>query len=355
MAVPAASFADPELDLALLRRRLQGRWALIALAVVVAGAVGFALTTSGSRVFQSTATLYLPPAITPGGLTIPSLATTPSALTAVVRSDATLLPISRRTHLSLRELRSGVAAAPLGGTNTTTARPSPFFVISVKGPLRRGVRTATELLANGVLRLVRGYGNDERAFLRSQVRTDNGLLATLSATAAVAPRLGDPAAVAAGGVLGSERADLVRERTQARLFLAEYAAAASPSLVGLTRATNTSAKRPSISAVVAALVALILATAVALLVPSGGLVSRHSRSPAGIAAVRLRRPWWERLGEQERPATREIVTAALLAGSFALALLVALLAAASVLSPAPFLFLLGVAIAGLLVASRLGR
>ena len=82
--------AEQEVDLRSAWNLIAARWWLPLLGLVLGVVIGFALALGGGKVYEGKALLYVGQPLTPGGNPIQSIATTPTQVGAIVRSEAAL-------------------------------------------------------------------------------------------------------------------------------------------------------------------------------------------------------------------------------------------------------------------------
>jgi hypothetical protein len=166
--------AEREVDVGHAARRVAARWWLL-LAGLVAGIVaGYLLALSGGDFYKAEATLSLGQPFTPtGSAPVQSLATNPTSVAQLARSEEALAQASRISGIRVGELRGNVSTSTVSGVSRRTAPGvNPLVELSVQGERRIPVQRAANALANYVVREVSEY-------VRVKIRTLNEELEAL--------------------------------------------------------------------------------------------------------------------------------------------------------------------------------
>ncbi len=152
--------AEREIDFADLGRRIARRWWLVLAAIVLGGLIGFLTSLGGGDVYVARTTLYLGQPTSPAGSTqVPSLATNPSTVNEIVRSEAVIQDIAGEVGVRPGQLRRGISTKTLTTTGSTARQQqqNPLVQISVRGPWRDKTAPAANMLAAAVVTEVSGY------------------------------------------------------------------------------------------------------------------------------------------------------------------------------------------------------
>jgi capsular polysaccharide biosynthesis protein len=164
--------AEQEVDLGRYASTVAARWWLPLLGILLGVLAGYALSIGGGKVYEAEARVYLGNPFSPaGGATVQSLATNPSTVSEIIRSEAALRAAAKAAGMRVGELRGRVSSSTARSTNPRLAQTS-LVVISVRGS--RPVRTerAANALAKRVVRRVSGYVDEK-------IKTYNATLETL--------------------------------------------------------------------------------------------------------------------------------------------------------------------------------
>jgi hypothetical protein len=155
--------AEQEVDLARYASTVAARWWLPLLGIVAGALVGYALAIGGGSVYEAQARVYLGNPFSPnGGATVPSLATNPSTVGEIVRSEAALRQAARAAGMRVGELRGRVSSSEVRAATARAAQTS-LVTITVKGS--RPVRTerAANALAQRVVNQISPYVDEKIA------------------------------------------------------------------------------------------------------------------------------------------------------------------------------------------------
>lgn len=148
---------EQEVDLGRYASTVAARWWLPLLGILLGILTGYALSIGGGKVYEAEARVYLGNPFSPaGGATVQSLATNPSTVSEIIRSESALRAAARAAEMRVGELRGKVSSSTARSTNPRLAQTS-LVAITVRGS--RPVRTerAANALAKRVVRSVSGY------------------------------------------------------------------------------------------------------------------------------------------------------------------------------------------------------
>jgi hypothetical protein len=164
--------AEQEVDLGRYASTVAARWWLPLLGILLGALAGYALSVGGGNVYKAEARVYLGNPFSPaGGAVVSSLATNPSTVSEIIRSEAALRAAAKAAGMRVGELRGKVSSSTASSPSRRLAQTT-LVVISVRGS--RPVRTerAANALAERVVRRVSGY-------VDRKIETYNHTLATL--------------------------------------------------------------------------------------------------------------------------------------------------------------------------------
>jgi hypothetical protein len=275
--VPAAAEeldAEREVDFGRYARAVLGKWWLLVIGIVVGGALGFLYGQGGGSTYQAQATVYLGQPLSPNGTAVATLASDPSGVATLARSQAIVSEVSEQVGIPAGKLRRQTSASVLGERNRQTTNVA-LVGITVRGSDAEKVENAANLLAARVVTASSTYAEAKVETLQQRV---DGLQAQLDS---VSGRLDDVAASVSEGTAGSTTDQLLQTNLLAvleqqradlsdRLFAAEQLLEAAEEVergkvVSPAAATKVDARSARTSAVVGAFLGLVLATIVALL------------------------------------------------------------------------------------------
>lgn len=154
---PAAELdAEREVDFAGYARAIAARWWLLVLGAVLGAVIGFLLGRSDGSTYQAQAIVYLgQPLSATGSSPVASLASDPSGVSAVARSQAVIEEVAGQVGMSPTELRRGVSASPLGERRAQTV--VTLVGVTVRGDERAQVEEAANLLGEAIVDRAASY------------------------------------------------------------------------------------------------------------------------------------------------------------------------------------------------------
>jgi uncharacterized protein involved in exopolysaccharide biosynthesis len=277
--------AEQEVEFRRYWNAIAARWWLPILGLAIGILGGYALALGGGDVYRAEATLYLGQPFSPnGGAPVPGLATNPSTVNEIVRSENVLQDVADRSGMNLSNLRANVSSrqiSPPAGRRAVAGQ-TPLIEVSVTGQNARTATRAANLLAQEVVDDVSPYVEakitaiqgridaHERELAESERRLDvvqrelDGVLQNQSLSGT--DRL--VAVTNLNAQIGSlvERRGLVNQdllEAEEELALAENVEA--PSIVERAAAQKTTARSVGRSVVVGGLIGLIVGVLAAIL------------------------------------------------------------------------------------------
>ena len=166
---PAAELdAEREVDFAGYARAIAARWWLLVLGVVLGGVIGFLVGRADGSTYQAQAIVYLgQPLSGTGSSPVASLASDPSGVSAVARSQAVIEEVAGQVGMSPAELRRGVSASPLGERRAQSV--VTLIGITVRGDERAPVEEAANLLGEAVVDQAASYADAKIALYEQRL------------------------------------------------------------------------------------------------------------------------------------------------------------------------------------------
>ena len=151
--------AEREVDIGRAARQVAARWWLLVAGVVAGMVAGYLLALGGGDFYKAEATLSLGQPFTPtGSAPVQGLATNPTSVAQLARSEEALALAARQSGMRVGELRGNVSTSTVSGVNRRTAPGvNPLVELSVQGERRLEVQRAAEALATYVVREVSAY------------------------------------------------------------------------------------------------------------------------------------------------------------------------------------------------------
>lgn len=275
---PAATGPEPdveqEVELGRLWWAIVARWWLVVLCVVLGVLVGYLVSLGGGRVFQGKATVYLGQPLSPtGNSQVQTLATNPSSVSQIVKSERVIQSVAHELGIPADELRRGVSTKVVAGTTAKSA-PTSLVEVIVRGPWKRQSAEAANALAQTVVDEVSTYPDAKIEKLELVLDgLDDQLAALESAIAEYEAQLGasselDPAArLAVVGLLNSavvHRGELRVERNTAALDLTLAQEVERGRVLTQAAAAKVAARGRQSSMIVGAVIGLLLGIVLAL-------------------------------------------------------------------------------------------
>jgi uncharacterized protein involved in exopolysaccharide biosynthesis len=175
--------AEREVDLARWRAALAARWWLPALGLLAGIAVGYVLALGGGTVYKADATIYLGQPFSPGGgAPVQSLATNPSTVSEIVRSESALKAAARASGLRVAQLRGKVSSQVVSSAGVRRLpSQTPLMTISVKGPAPVKTEKAANALALRVVDRTSGYVSKKIETYNRRLTTQSKELTSIEA------------------------------------------------------------------------------------------------------------------------------------------------------------------------------
>jgi uncharacterized protein involved in exopolysaccharide biosynthesis len=266
--------AEEEIDLASWVSAIAARWWLLLVGLVAGLALGWVLSVGAGEVYRAQALLYLGEPLTPsGGAQVQGLATNPSTVREITRSEAVVQRVARTVGLTPAELRRGTSVQVASGT-VARAGQTPLVNVSVKGELRRKVAQAANELARAVVQRVSPYVDAKIAALEVQISSAADEISSLDARIDAATAVADDRSLSAterlvaltnAGVLEQRRAIAVQTRADRQALLALAEQVEKPRVVERAAARKVTARSRRNSLVVGGAIGLLVGLGAALL------------------------------------------------------------------------------------------
>jgi len=282
---PPRTFAEPlpdleaerEIDFGRLGRGIAARWWVVAAAVALGGIIGYLTSLGGGDVYVARTTIYLGQPLSPtGNVQIQSLATNPTTVSEIVRSDAVVEDVAREAGIRPGALRRGISTRTVTATGQATARQqqaNPLVQVSVRGPWREGAAVAANGLAAAIVHEVSGYVDEKVSQLDGRLDALNRELASIDRRIAELER-----GIGQAGLSSVERLTLLtlmglqeqrrgivsEERTDTEQLLTLAEEVERSRQIGEARASRVPAQSPRSAIIVGALIGLLAGLALAL-------------------------------------------------------------------------------------------
>jgi capsular polysaccharide biosynthesis protein len=145
--------AEREVDLRSVWERIAARWWLLLLGAILGAVIGFALAIGGGKVYEAETLVAMGQPFSPnGGAPVQSFLTNGRAVAEIIRSEAALEQAARDSDLPVRALRGKVSSAIVGASGPG-ARPTgaPLVTIKVVAAQPLKAEKAADALAKEVI------------------------------------------------------------------------------------------------------------------------------------------------------------------------------------------------------------
>jgi uncharacterized protein involved in exopolysaccharide biosynthesis len=145
--------AEREVDLRSVWERIAARWWLPVLGALAGAVAGFLLALGGGKVYEAETLLAMGQPFSPnGGAPVASFLTNGRAVAEIIRSEAALQHAAREADLRVRALRGNVSSSIVGASGPgARATGAPLVTISVVAAQPLKAERAADALAEEVI------------------------------------------------------------------------------------------------------------------------------------------------------------------------------------------------------------
>ncbi len=181
--------AEREVDLRSAWSRVQRRWWMPVLGLVLGALLGVLASVRGGETYSAQALLYLGQPFTPnGGGQIQNLGTNPKTVSEVIRSQAALEKASAESGLTVGQLRGNVSSTPIvtPGQLAPSRNFTPLVELQVKGGAAGKVERAAESLSDTVIGVISQYVETKIGLFGKQITEDSQQLQQIDERIAIA-------------------------------------------------------------------------------------------------------------------------------------------------------------------------
>jgi capsular polysaccharide biosynthesis protein len=264
--------AEQEVDFGRYVRLLGARWWLLAAGLVVGAVIGYAISLGGSQRFKATATLYLgQPYSASGNVQLQAAQTNPSTVRQIAHAETIVDQAATKCKAKPADIRGGISTQTVSG-NISKNGQTPLVTISVEAKKRRVAGCAANELAKLVIAKTSAFANQKIANFSGQITNaekqigliNQALQSGLSSTDKL--------------VLQLRLATLEDTKLSTSQLLLQAKEVEAPSILTGAAAQRITARSRRNTAVVAALIGLVLGAIAALM--WNGLAAGFSRRRA---------------------------------------------------------------------------
>jgi hypothetical protein len=252
--------AEAEVDLGRYGRAIALRWWLLLVGLVLGAIIGYASTLAGAQRYRASAVVYLGQPLGALSQTIQSLNTNPSAVRTIVTSQAAVERAGRKSGLGPAQIRSNVLVNQVAGSLSKVGQ-SPLVQITVKGSQKTKVRLAANALAAIVVDKLSGPARAKIAIFEPGAARDRAVIASVEEALAHPGDLSFTDKLLLQTRLQNAQADL----TQVSQQLTVARTVEAPSVVTAAAAAKASVRSHRNSALLGAVIGLILGAIAAVL------------------------------------------------------------------------------------------
>lgn len=276
---PSELDAEREVDLGRWRSAVVRLWWLPLVGLVVGAIVGVLVSLGGGSNYQATALISLGQPTSPGGALVNSFGTNPRAVSQIVTSASAQAAAADRADMRPGALRGHVSIAQVGTATGAGARATPLISLTVTGTHSSTVAAAANALAGIVVaKTTASYvGLKIRTFqvtlknVTGQIGSVNRRIAVIGAAENAAKHL-DPlqqlVVVSQEDNAETRLGNLIAQQETLQQQLAFAKEVESAQVITAAKSVKASAHSRGTSAVIGALIGLILG-AIAAIVADG--------------------------------------------------------------------------------------
>jgi capsular polysaccharide biosynthesis protein len=251
--------AEQEVDFGRYWRLLGARWWLVALGLVIGAVIGYAISLGGSQQFKATATLYLgQPYSASGNVQLQAAQTNPSTVRQIAHAESIVDQVASKCKAKPGDLRGGISTQTVSG-NISKNGQTPLVTISVQAKKRRLAGCAANGLAKLVIEKASAFANQKIANFSSQITNAERQIALINQALQGGLSSTDKL------VLQLRLATLEDTKLSTAQLLLQAKEVEAPSVLTGAAAQRVTARSRRNTAVVSALIGLVLGAIAALM------------------------------------------------------------------------------------------
>ena len=267
---------EREIDFGRIGRSILNRWWLVLAAVLVGALLGYFSSVSSGEVYSARTTIYLGQPLSPtGNAQIQSLATNPSTVSEIVRSDEVVAKVAEDLGIQPRALRNGISTRQIVAAGTSAsarANTNPLVQIAVRGDWKGDTTArAANALAEEVVTRVSEYVDVKAKALQDRLDAENRELEAIDVKIDRLNQLaaqGGPNAdtdLILASLAEQRRGQLVEDKTDTETLLTLARNVERGKQVTVAQASRVPAQSSRSAIVVGALIGLLVGIVLALL------------------------------------------------------------------------------------------
>jgi uncharacterized protein involved in exopolysaccharide biosynthesis len=139
--------AEREIDLARWRAALTRLWWLVAAGLVVGGIIGFLFSFGSGSVYKATSLISLGSPVSPGGVVLQGFGQNPRAVSEITSSADAQDSAAHTAGMEPGLLRGNVSIATVGTATAAGVRAAPLISLTVQGKVAAKIAKAANALA----------------------------------------------------------------------------------------------------------------------------------------------------------------------------------------------------------------
>lgn len=174
--------AEAEVDLGRYATAVAARWWLLALGLAAGVLVALLVSVGGEDVYRASALVYPGQTLAPSGSSqVQSLATNPTTIREIVRSEAAIRRASNASgYRPPSKLRESISVQPVSG-NVARLGQSQLVNVVVTGDTPRRTSAAANELARSAVEQISRYANTKISALQDQIAAGQSELESIDA------------------------------------------------------------------------------------------------------------------------------------------------------------------------------
>lgn len=177
--------AEREIDLARWRAALTRLWWLVAAGLVLGGIVGFLFSFGSGSVYKASSLISLGSPVSPGGVVLQGFGQNPRAVSEITSSAAAQDAAAHAAGMEPGALRGNVSIATVGTATAAGVRAAPLISLTVQGKVARKIAKAANALSAIVI------AKTTAPYVGTKIKTYEEVLATTDTQlASLSNRLG---------------------------------------------------------------------------------------------------------------------------------------------------------------------